>query len=64
MKQNEMLHMPQTFGFNTNKRAAVRQYNIRYHSTNEEEFVITYDFQKTHPVKTDRLSYGFLYGKF
>jgi hypothetical protein len=59
-----MCNISQTFGFKTNKRAAVRQYNTRYHSTNEEEIVVSYDFQKIHSVITGRLSYGFLYGKF
>ena len=65
LKQNQMCNHSQTFGLETNQRAAVGQYNTTYHSTNEEEIVISYtDFSKNHPVITGQLSYGFLYVKF
>jgi hypothetical protein len=37
-----MCNPSQTFGLETNKRAAVGQYNTTYHSTNAEEPVISY----------------------
>jgi hypothetical protein len=56
LKQKEMCNTSQTFGLETNKRAAVDQYNNRFHLTNEEEIVITYtDFSKNHSVITGRL---------
>jgi hypothetical protein len=42
LKQSEMSKPSQKFGLETNKRAVVGQYNTRYHSTNEEETVISY----------------------
>jgi hypothetical protein len=42
LKQNQMCNPSQTFGLETNQLAAVGQYNTTYHSTNEEEIVISY----------------------
>jgi len=65
LKQKEICNTSQIFGLKTKKCAAVGQCNTRYHSTNEEEIVISYtDFSKNHPVITGRLSYDFLYVKF